>query len=155
MLSMDVIDINDMSHAARAANFQADPAIRLRTLSAWHDDLDLAIGALVESGHYDDLALSRLKKRKLQIRDEMAGVTAQGDGEPVPAPAGDATPADRVAVQPAMPQITAQRPGATSGLATLFAFAVGAWAILEVMTDSASEIYTGLLILALLGASGG
>lgn len=47
-------------------------AARLTTLRAEHRDLDAAIAALGELGLADQLALARLKKRKLRLRDEIA-----------------------------------------------------------------------------------
>jgi hypothetical protein len=46
---------------------------RLATLVQEHRDLDATIDALVESSG-DQLALSRLKKRKLQLKDEIAEI---------------------------------------------------------------------------------
>jgi hypothetical protein len=46
---------------------------RLATLVQEHRDLDAAIDALVEGGG-DQLALSRLKKRKLYLKDEIAEI---------------------------------------------------------------------------------
>lgn len=48
---------------------------RLQSLQLLHDDLDEAIAALFHSGS-DDLILSRLKKRKLHLRDEIASMMA-------------------------------------------------------------------------------
>ncbi len=45
---------------------------RLAGLVAEHDDLDLAIAALLASASCDDLLITRLKKRKLQLKDEIA-----------------------------------------------------------------------------------
>jgi len=45
---------------------------RLAALIAEHDDLDIAISVLLEVGKRDDLLITRLKKRKLQIKDEIA-----------------------------------------------------------------------------------
>lgn len=45
---------------------------RLAALVAEHDDLDTAITVLLETGGRDDLMISRLKKRKLQLKDEIA-----------------------------------------------------------------------------------
>jgi hypothetical protein len=45
---------------------------RIATLKDEHRDLDLAIGALVETGGRDQLSLARLKKRKLALRDEIS-----------------------------------------------------------------------------------
>jgi len=46
---------------------------RLATLVQEHRDLDAAIEALTLTGS-DQLALSRLKKRKLQLKDEIAEI---------------------------------------------------------------------------------
>ena len=45
---------------------------KLAALVAEHDDLDIAIAVLWAAGGRDDLMISRLKKRKLQIKDEIA-----------------------------------------------------------------------------------
>jgi hypothetical protein len=37
-----------------------------------HSDLDIAISVLLDTGSCDDLLIRRLKKRKLQIKDEIA-----------------------------------------------------------------------------------
>jgi hypothetical protein len=47
---------------------------RLATLVQEHRDLDAAIDALTEGGVGSQLALSRLKKRKLQLKDEIAEI---------------------------------------------------------------------------------
>jgi len=50
----------------------------LRALLAYlmqeHRDLDAAITAMVESGVRDQLILTRMKKRKLQLKDEIARI---------------------------------------------------------------------------------
>lgn len=51
-------------------------------LRVQHDDLDAAIAALLLSGLGDDLLVTRLKKRKLQIRDEITALLAT-QNEPV------------------------------------------------------------------------
>lgn len=45
---------------------------RLETLRVEHRDLDMAIGALAQTGAGDQMQLARLKKRKLRLRDEIA-----------------------------------------------------------------------------------
>ena len=50
---------------------------RLATLMQEHRDLDAAIEALAISGGGDQLALSRLKKRKLQLKDEITEINNQ------------------------------------------------------------------------------
>ena len=49
--------------------------IKLELLQREHRDLDHAIAALDENGRADPLALRRLKKRKLALRDEMTVIT--------------------------------------------------------------------------------
>ena len=50
------------------------PDARLHLLNTEHGDLDAAIAALALSGNADDLIVTRLKKRKLQIKDEIAAL---------------------------------------------------------------------------------
>jgi hypothetical protein len=45
---------------------------RLTELAQEHRDLDVAIAALVNTGAHDQIQLSRLKKRKLQLKDQIA-----------------------------------------------------------------------------------
>lgn len=47
---------------------------RLAALVEEHGDLDGAIAALLASGNWDDLQMTRLKKRKLAIKDEIAAL---------------------------------------------------------------------------------
>ena len=47
---------------------------KLAALIQEHRDLDAAIEALSVSGARDQLALSRLKKRKLQLKDEITEI---------------------------------------------------------------------------------
>ncbi|MEO1251733.1 MAG: DUF465 domain-containing protein [Pseudomonadota bacterium] len=46
-------------------------AIRLASLEEEHRDLDAAIRALEESAPYERLSIARLKKKKLQLKDEI------------------------------------------------------------------------------------
>jgi len=52
------------------------PALRakLAELTQEHRDLDAAINALIASGANDQIQLTRLKKRKLQLKDQIARV---------------------------------------------------------------------------------
>ena len=52
------------------------PDARLHLLHSEHDDLDAAIIALGQSGNAADLTVTRLKKRKLQLKDEIAALRA-------------------------------------------------------------------------------
>ena len=47
---------------------------KLASLMQEHRDLDAAIDALALNGNSDQLALSRLKKRKLQLKDEITEI---------------------------------------------------------------------------------
>lgn len=47
---------------------------KLTQLTQEHRDLDAAIAALAEAGSPDLLAVSRLKKRKLQLKDEITEI---------------------------------------------------------------------------------
>jgi hypothetical protein len=47
---------------------------KLAELSQEHRDLDAAISALIASGANDQIHLTRLKKRKLQLKDQIARV---------------------------------------------------------------------------------
>jgi hypothetical protein len=60
------------SHAPRRGPATPPAASRLATLKEQHSDLDIAIAALLASSSCDALLLTRLKKRKLRIKDEIA-----------------------------------------------------------------------------------
>lgn len=45
---------------------------RLAMLRTEHRDLDAAIGALISTESQDQLQIARLKKRKLQLKDQIA-----------------------------------------------------------------------------------
>jgi hypothetical protein len=47
---------------------------KLTQLTQEHRDLDTAIEALQQAGNPDPLQLSRLKKRKLQLKDEITEI---------------------------------------------------------------------------------
>lgn len=50
---------------------QEDLRERLERLVTLHRDLDAAITALVEARPFDNFQIQRLKKRKLQVKDEI------------------------------------------------------------------------------------
>jgi hypothetical protein len=50
---------------------------KLAELMQEHRDLDTAIAAMAEQGVRDQLQLSRLKKRKLQLKDQMTKIEDQ------------------------------------------------------------------------------
>ncbi len=47
---------------------------KLAELTQEHRDLDNAIAALMETGTRDQLQITRLKKRKLQLKDEISKI---------------------------------------------------------------------------------
>lgn len=53
---------------------EAKMRTRLHQLQEEHRDLDTAIFAMSDQGVFDQLQLQRLKKRKLQLKDEIARV---------------------------------------------------------------------------------
>jgi hypothetical protein len=76
MLSLPVTDgPHGLGELGRSAH--QIPDARICALSIEHDDLDAAIDALIHGSTHDGLAIARLKKRKLQIRDEIAGIVAE------------------------------------------------------------------------------
>ncbi len=63
---------------ARIQTSDTQPVLtpRLAGLMDEHNDLDLVISVLMIAGSPDDLLISRLKKRKLHIKDEIACFSA-------------------------------------------------------------------------------
>lgn len=51
--------------------------LALAALIQEHRDLDAAIAAMAERGGRDQLQLTRLKKRKLQLKDQIARIEDQ------------------------------------------------------------------------------
>ena len=76
MLSLNTTR-NPRSGADIPANTQCEPA--LTALCIAHDDLDAVIATLLAVGFGDDLLLTRLKKRKLRIKDEIAALRTQNE----------------------------------------------------------------------------
>ena len=61
----------------------ASTATRIAALGIAHGHLDAAIDALAASSSHDGLALAQLKKKRLHIRDTIAGMLGSafaGDG---------------------------------------------------------------------------
>ena len=56
---------------------EAQLIAKLEILSTEHRDLDAAIDALAFQGSADQLALARLKKRKLQLKDQIGVIRDQ------------------------------------------------------------------------------
>jgi hypothetical protein len=50
---------------------------RLEEFRLEHRDLDVAIQALIETGYPDQLRMSRMKKRKLQLKDAIARIESK------------------------------------------------------------------------------
>ena len=53
---------------------ESELTARLASLREEHSDLDSAIRALEESGRGNELQLRRLKKKKLQLKDEIVRI---------------------------------------------------------------------------------
>ncbi len=67
------------SSEGRRLSAEEEEQIRqqLTALRQEHRDLDTAIDALVSSGQADTIRLQRLKKRKLALKDRIAGLEDQ------------------------------------------------------------------------------
>lgn len=67
--------VDNRRFSARDADFDGANdealAIRLATLEEEHRDLDAAIRAMEVSTPYERLTIARLKKKKLQLKDEI------------------------------------------------------------------------------------
>jgi hypothetical protein len=74
---MPAMTISPLFAAATVPVPALSPDARLHLLNIEHDDLDAAIAALALSGSADDLTISRLKKRKLQLKDEITALFAK------------------------------------------------------------------------------
>lgn len=70
------VPISSASYGAPHGNLHALTHARICVLSIEHDDLDRVIEAFAAANGHDDLTVTRLKKRKLRIRDEIAGLLA-------------------------------------------------------------------------------
>ena len=51
--------------------------VKLIDLRTRHRELDEKIGKLTESGAFDQIRMQRLKKEKLQLKDEIAEIESQ------------------------------------------------------------------------------
>jgi hypothetical protein len=65
----------EILHVPDDAGLEAAMALRHVELTQQHHDLDYMICALSEQATYDELLVARLKKRKLQLKDEIARLT--------------------------------------------------------------------------------
>ncbi len=66
---------NRIMHNPRKMNHEDVQRVRLEILQREHRDLDLAIAALDAGGRADALAVRRLKKRKLALKDEIQRIS--------------------------------------------------------------------------------
>lgn len=51
--------------------------IELATVSTEHRKLDRAIRQTIEAGNYDQLEIQRLKRKKLQLKDEIIAIESK------------------------------------------------------------------------------
>lgn len=63
--------------AMNAADEMESLHVKLQELKVEHRDLDTAVAQLLAAPPADDLMLRRMKKRKLQIKDQIARIEAQ------------------------------------------------------------------------------
>jgi hypothetical protein len=61
-----------LNSSALNSEVQTHFAARLSDLIAEHDDLDQAVASMIGTIGCDDLVISRLKKRKLHLKDEIS-----------------------------------------------------------------------------------
>lgn len=64
-------------NAPSELNFEEMLRIRLEVMRREHRDLDEAVRALESSGRGDQLALRRLKKQKLSLKDQIVKIEDQ------------------------------------------------------------------------------
>jgi hypothetical protein len=64
-------------NAPSELNFEEMLRIRLEVMRREHRDLDDAVRALESSGRGDQLALRRLKKQKLSLKDQIVRIEDQ------------------------------------------------------------------------------
>jgi hypothetical protein len=64
---------------ARSEHMQAQMRDRLRELQVEHRDLDSAIHKISDDPSHDQLALTRMKRRKLLIKDQISWIERQLD----------------------------------------------------------------------------
>jgi hypothetical protein len=64
---------------ARSEHMQAQMKDRLRELQVEHRDLDSAIHRISDDPSHDQLALTRMKRRKLLIKDQISWIERQLD----------------------------------------------------------------------------
>ena len=163
MLSLPVANAPD---AFGAVDFHAQPIAdaRVSALSLEHDDLDVVIDALSASERRDDLVIARLKKRRLQIRDEIAGLVAalQLGEAPVAAMGASGLPSDAEMDVPgheAAMGMTAERQAA--GGSALFAiFVTFLFLLVLVMSwsdlvDALDQTLAQIYVLSILAAANG
>ena len=132
---------------------------RVSTLSVEHDDLDAVIDALASASTHDELVVARLKKRRLQIRDQIARVVAAAEGGEAIIP-GDIFPFDADLDAPKSHAIAmaASKPARDSSsfiffllMLTLLVFGL----VWSGMLDSLSQAVAQIYLLSLLVAANG
>ena len=139
-------------------DYSAQPISRARisALSMEHDDLGSAIDALIGANGHDELMIARLKKRRLQIRDEIAGIV----GAQIPDASGAAifqTDADMDASELLAVGMAPPNPAESFVISTfiavliLFVVALG-WSD---MMDSLNQTLAQFYLLSLLAAANG
>ena len=129
------------------------PNARISALSLEHHDLDSVIDALAGASTRDDLMVARLKKRRLQIRDEIAGILAAAQMGDMPG-IHDAAHEDASALE-ARTRPVAPGGGLGFGVAitllTLLMLVLGWSGVVDSVNQTMAQIY----VLSLLAAANG
>lgn len=133
------------------------PHPRIFALKVEHDDLDCAIDALVSANTHDDLIIARLKKRRLQIRDEIASIGAADQTQSAPNEAEFQSYADIGAAEVHTLRLVGPAPrpsgasfvfGVLATLAILFVLMIGWSGTVDSLNQTVAQIYLLSLLVA-------
>ena len=161
MLSLPIAD-NSHGFGNLDCNARPIPHDRVSALSVEGHDLDAAIDALGGADTHDELIVARLKKRRLQIRDEIASIVAAARmgnvGSPddaIPLTEGDA---DTAAAGPHRTVVRVSTPAGHSfafGVFVTLASLLMLGLIWSGMADSLNQTVAQLYLLSLVLAANG
>lgn len=124
---------------------------RINALNIEHDDLDAAIDALAAANTHDDQVIARLKKRRLRIRDEIAGILAAPGGSQNDAAMDASTPDAMETEAP----IQRRRGGGSFVFALMFLIALTLGLGWSGIDDSLNQTLAQLYVLSLVAAANG
>ena len=161
MLSLPVVN-SSLGFGEPDCSAHPSPHARVSELSVEHHDLDAAIDALVSANAHDGLTVARLKKRRLQIRDEIANIAAAAQMRDASIP-DDAIPlaqsdAEMDALRPHTSVAAASKSAGGSfafGVFVTLLFLLLFWPGWSETTNSLSQTAAQLYLLSLLVAANG